>query len=133
MGASDANIKLDKARFLEALRDNRGLVTHASKACGISFQRHYDWLKNDIEYKKDVEAVGDVVLDFVEDSLHKQIDEMSTAATIFYLKTKGKKRGYIEQNDAKVKLDKDTGVISIGFKDSMGRDSCSIELETDED
>ena len=31
--------------------------------------------------------------------LHKQIKDGSTAATIFLLKTKGKKRGYVERQE----------------------------------
>ncbi len=38
-------------------------------------------------------------MDFAESQLYKQIKEGSTAATIFYLKTKGKKRGYIERQE----------------------------------
>ena len=45
------------------------------------------------------EDISDIVLDFAESQLHKQIKENNTASTIFYLKTKGKKRGYIEAQD----------------------------------
>jgi len=31
--------------------------------------------------------------------LHKQIGEGNTSATIFYLKTKGKNRGYVERQE----------------------------------
>ena len=38
-------------------------------------------------------------MDYAESQLHKQIGEGSTSATIFYLKTKGKSRGYIERQE----------------------------------
>jgi hypothetical protein len=34
-----------------------------------------------------------------ESQLHKQMKDGSTSATIFYLKTKGRKRGYIERQE----------------------------------
>ena len=63
---------------------------------------HYDWYKNDEEYKEQVDSVQDVTLDFAESQLHKQINEGVTSATIFFLKTKGKKRGYIEKNEIEI-------------------------------
>ena len=41
-------------------------------------------------------------MDFAESQLHQQIKDGSVAATIFYLKTKGKKRGYIEKSELDV-------------------------------
>jgi hypothetical protein len=40
-----------------------------------------------------------VALDFAESSLHKQIRNGSTPATIFFLKCKGRGRGYIEKQE----------------------------------
>jgi hypothetical protein len=42
-----------------------------------------------------------MTIDFAESQLHKQIKEGSTAATIFFLKTKGKQRGYVERIEHK--------------------------------
>lgn len=85
--------------MIEALIKCLGIVTTACKEVGISRQTHYEWYKEDEEYRKAVEDVGDVALDFAESMLHKQIQDKDTAATIFYLKTKGKKRGYIEKQE----------------------------------
>ena len=46
--------------------------------------------------RKDIE---NVTLDFAESQLHEQIREGNVTATIFLLKTKGKKRGYIERQE----------------------------------
>lgn len=84
-----------KEEMVAALVKSLGIVTIACKEVGIERTTHYDWMKNDEEYKKLVEDIGDVALDFAESMLHKQIQDKDTTATIFYLKTKGKKRGYI--------------------------------------
>jgi len=59
-------------------------------------------MKDDEEYKQAVQELGDVALDFAESKLHKLIDQGNPAATIFYLKTKGKERGYVERQEIAV-------------------------------
>jgi pyruvoyl-dependent arginine decarboxylase (PvlArgDC) len=86
-----------KREMVAALVKSLGIVTIACKEVGIERSTHYDWIKDDEEYKKQVEDIGDVAIDFAESMLHKQIQDRDTTATIFYLKTKGKKRGYIEK------------------------------------
>jgi hypothetical protein len=81
-------VKLDrtdtkKAAMLEALEKSLGIVSTACKMVDISRQTHYAWLKSDEEYKKAVASI-------------------QPAATIFFLKTKGKKRGYIERQEIEV-------------------------------
>jgi len=90
---------LKKNAMLEALKKSLGIVTKAVEMVGIDRQTHYNWLKDDPEYKKSVEALDDVVLDFAESKLHQSINNGSDTATIFFLKTKGKKRGYIEKSE----------------------------------
>jgi len=100
-------VKLDrtdnkKEQMLEALEKSLGIVSTACKMIDISRQTHYDWLKKDEDYKKAVDSIQESVLDFAESHLYKLVKEGNPAATIFFLKTKGKKRGYIERQEIEV-------------------------------
>ena len=52
------------------------------------------------------------MLDFAETNLHQQIMEGNTTATIFLLKTRGRKRGYIERQNIQVDADISTTKLS---------------------
>lgn len=88
-----------KKQTIDALEKSLGIVTIACRNVGIHRSTFYDWMNNDLEFKKMVDDVAEITLDFAESELHKQIRDGSTAATIFYLKTKGKKRGFIERSE----------------------------------
>lgn len=90
-----------KAAMIEALEKTLGIVTSACKLVGITRQTHYEWLHTDEEYKKQVEDISEIALDFAESQLHRQIKDNNTTSTIFYLKTKGKNRGYVERTEVK--------------------------------
>jgi len=92
-------VDIHKKAMIKALTKSLGIVTIACKECNISRQTHYNWYKNDLNYKEAVDDIADVALDFAESMLHQQIKDKDTTATIFYLKTKGKKRGYIERSE----------------------------------
>lgn len=85
--------------MIEALERSLGVVTSACKNVGISRETHYRWMREDDQYKKDVLELENVALDYAETQLHKQIKGGNTSATIFYLKTKGKNRGYVERTE----------------------------------
>jgi cell division protein FtsI/penicillin-binding protein 2 len=103
----------NKKALLEALEKSLGIVTTACKQVGIGRTTYYEYLK-DKDFKKEVDSVQDIALDFAESQLHKQIQAGNTAATIFLLKTKGKGRGFVERqeitgaeglpNDIKIKI-----------------------------
>ena len=88
-----------KRAMLKALEQSLGVVTTAAKIAGVARTTHYEWLKTDEDYKQKVTDLENVTLDFAESQLHKQVKEGNTTATIFLLKTKGKKRGYIERQE----------------------------------
>ncbi len=91
-----------KEAMLEALERSLGIVTTACNAVGINRSTHYDWMRKDPEYKQAVKSIEDRTLDFAESHLHKLIKEGNPAATIFFLKTKGKGRGYVERQEIEV-------------------------------
>lgn len=88
-----------KKLMIEALEKSLGVVTTACKTSGIPRTTHYRWMNEDADYAASVNDLENLTLDFAESSLHKQIKEGNTTATIFFLKTKGKKRGYIERQE----------------------------------
>ncbi len=85
--------------MIAALEKSLGIVTTAAKTAEIERTTHYLWMNSDPEYKKAVEGIDDIAIDFAETHLHKQIQEGIPSSTIFYLKTKGKKRGYVETQE----------------------------------
>ena len=85
--------------MIEALTASMGIVTTACHSTGICRTTHYDWLKKDEVYRAAVSDLEDLALDFAESALLKQIKKGEISSTIFYLKTKGKKRGYVEKQE----------------------------------
>lgn len=102
-----------KKALIEAMKKNLGVVTMACKEVGVSRSTYYDYIKKDPEFSAAVEDVKDIAVDFVESQLFKQIKEGSTAATIFYLKCQGKKRGYVEKQEVEHSGKVDNGGIII--------------------
>ena len=88
-----------KKALLEALEKTLGVITSACKIVGVNRSTYYDYYKTDSDFREQVDDLSNVVLDFAESQLHKQIQAGNTTATIFYLKTKGKGRGYIERTE----------------------------------
>ena len=93
---------LKKQEMLSELKNCLGIVTNAAQKVGIDRRTHYHWLDKDPEYKKAVEELDNIVLDFAENKLHDLMLELNPTAIIFFLKCKGRKRGYSEQDTAPI-------------------------------
>jgi len=92
-------IEHTKKALIEALEKSLGVVTTACKLVGVTRTTFYQYVKDDPEFAEAVKDIEEVTIDFAESQLHKQIKDGNTTATIFYLKTKGKKRGYVEKTE----------------------------------
>jgi len=88
-----------KAEFLIALEEKAGNISKACKAINIGRMTYYDWLESDKEFAKAVEEVNEALIDWGEDALKARMQAGDTTAIIFFLKTKGKKRGYVEKQE----------------------------------
>lgn len=103
--------------MLIALKKNLGVVSSAARAANINRDTHYNWMKSDEAYARAVVDLQEAALDFAESKLFELMNGVTVqqpprpgqaqpivytippnvAACIFYLKTKGKKRGYVER------------------------------------
>lgn len=107
-----------KEKFVEVFPGAMGIVTDACKMVGISRRTYYNWINSDPEFAAACKDSAEVSLDFAEHKLFELIDEKNTAAVIFYLKTKGKDRGYVERHESRDVSDKPVEVsLSISAQD----------------
>lgn len=92
---------ITKEAFIIAYRENFGNITIACQACGISRTMYQGWMKNDPEFRKTLAEIEpeEIMLDWGEHKLMERITKGDTLATMFLLKTKGKRRGYIEKTE----------------------------------
>jgi hypothetical protein len=109
-----------KKTVLEALELHNGIISSACSATNTPRSTFYLWLKEDAEFKAAVDDIQEVAIDYVESKLFEKIEGIqvvgkgartendepptyqvppSDTAIIFYLKTKGKKRGYVERTE----------------------------------
>jgi hypothetical protein len=92
-------IQQNKKALIKALEKSMGIVTNACKIVGIDRTTFYRYYKQDEEFKEAVDSIEDYAIDYVESKLFENIKDKKETSIIFYLKTKGKKRGYIEKTE----------------------------------
>jgi len=91
--------EVTKDTLIESLRQNMGNVTLACHFTGCSRSTFYRYMESDEQFKKDVEDISSMAIDICEAELWKLIKEGNSTAIIFFLKTKGKVRGYVERQE----------------------------------
>ena len=97
MGKKERTLKKDT--LLQALESSLGIVSTACNRTGISRSSFYKWNKEDEEFRKKVDEIDNVKLDYVETKLFKNIENEKEKSIIFYLQHKGHKRGYIQRQN----------------------------------
>ena len=119
--------QLKKGQLLEALEKSLGIVSTACQSVGVSRTTYYKYYNEDKDFKTLVDDISDIALDFAESQLFELIKEKNVTAIIFYLKTKGKKRGYIEKQDNSQNSNNITGIKLIS--DTTGEEDESLKVE----
>jgi ACT domain-containing protein len=90
---------IKKKMLLESLENSLGIVSTACNKVNVSRSSFYKWYKEDEDFKKKVDEIDSVKLDFVESQLFKNIQNLKEKSIIFYLQHKGHKRGYIQKQN----------------------------------
>ena len=126
MSKKEHNLK--KETLLKALENSLGIVSTACNRSGISRSSFYKWYKEDEDFRKKVDEIDNLKLDFVESKLFKNIENEKEKSIIFYLQHKGHKRGYIQrQNINLTSNEEDIKKIEIEIIESKGNSSPTKE------
>jgi hypothetical protein len=97
--------EINKKKLIEALERSLGIVTPACKEVGISRNTFYEYYKTDTQFKDAVDDINEIALDFTEQQLFKSIRDGNYQAIAFYMKYKGRKRGYSERIELEGSID----------------------------
>ena len=98
------NILHKKSLLVEAMIKNLGNVSKTCESLKVSRTMFYDYYNNDEEFRNKIDDIKNIALDFVEDKLISKIKDGDTIAILFYLKTQGKKRGYVERVENEITM-----------------------------
>ena len=91
--------EVTKETLLKHLEQNIGNISmacHFAKCSRSTFYRYYN---DDESFQQKVDDIGELAIDICESELWKQIKDGNVPCILFYLKTKGKKRGYVERQE----------------------------------
>jgi len=93
--------KTDKKKkdFLISLKKNNGNISESCESANIGRRTYYSWIEKDEVFKQDADDAQESLIDLAESKLMENIEDNDNTSIIFFLKTKGKKRGYIEKQE----------------------------------
>lgn len=92
-------IRRNKKLLIDALKRTAGNVSQACEQANLSRETFYKYYRNDCKFRQEVDNIKESLIDFAETALLKNIKEGDNTAIIFYLKTQGRHRGYIERQE----------------------------------
>lgn len=96
------NIPIEK---IVVIYEKKGCnITATCDALGISRKTFYEWKDKKKKLAEGLEAADEAILDFAESKLVEHIQNDDVQALIFFLRTKGKKRGYVEKTESDVNI-----------------------------
>ena len=102
--ASPRSIKIKQGKFLVVYEKSMGNISVACGKSNVSRSTFYRWVEASQDFKNQIEAINESNIDYVESKLFSSIGDKNIAAIIFFLKTKGKHRGYVERVEQELTL-----------------------------
>jgi len=86
-------------RIIQSLHETKGLLTLAAHKAGVSYTTVKRYAAEFPSVAEAVLEAKESMLDFAEAKLYEKIKGGDNACIIFYLKTQGKARGFIERQE----------------------------------
>jgi hypothetical protein len=83
-------------QVIDAVKQSHGIVANAARVLGIGRNTVYAYMKNYPTIAKAVQDERDEWIDLAEQEMLKKIMRGDTQMIMFFLKTVGKSRGYVE-------------------------------------
>lgn len=94
--------RLTNKQIVEAYQKKGCNISSACIALKIARKTFYDRRKKNKKLDEALTEIEESLLDFAESKLLEKVQEGDNTCLIFYLKTKGKDRGYVERIDQNV-------------------------------
>lgn len=76
-----------KKLFIEALEESRGMITTSCQRAGITKKTLCEWREKDSDFDERINRIKEEQKEWVQGKLMTLIENGSTVATIFFLKT----------------------------------------------
>ena len=93
-------------QVIRATEGSGGIVTQIAKRLGCSRMTVYRYMEKYATVALAIQEEREGLLDIAESELLKQIRGGNMTAIIFFLKTQGKRRGYVERQEHKLDIGK---------------------------
>ena len=106
--------KINKERLLKALESSLGVITTALKSCDLSRTNFYKWLKEDEEFKAQVEEIENIQQDFIKSKYYECVKDKVPSVVIHAAKTR---LGWNETNKLDITSDEQRIKININLGD----------------
>lgn len=97
MKISRKEIEARKKIIVKAFLKNAGNVNKLCSIANITRKTYYEWMNTDEEFRQQIEEENEALLDYTESKHFENIMAGKETSIIFTLKTKGKARGWVEQ------------------------------------
>lgn len=96
--------RISNSKIIEVYASKAANLSATAKALNVDRNTLYKRRKKSTELDSQMTEIEESLLDFTESKLIQQIDASNLTAIIFYLKTKGRKRGYVEKQESEVSM-----------------------------
>ena len=97
-----APLKYKPVDMIRALNETRGMIYLAAERLGCEADTIYSYAKRYASVKEAITRHRGKTTDIAELKLYQAINDGSLPAIMFYLKTQGRDRGYVEKFDVSI-------------------------------